>query len=210
MPEYPPPETRNVLEPNCSRCPDLVDSREEIAWGNGSLEAEVMIVGEAPGAGDPSAEQWQGGNWTGLAYTARHSGRIIRSLFEAIGYGPDELYVTNAVKCFPADGSDNRPPTAAERRTCFAHLSTELEQVDPTVVVATGKHATRSILEHEGKAIDGFVDSILRPIDCPALGITLVPILHPAYQHVWLSRLGYDEAAYRADLRAVVASELNG
>lgn len=208
MPEYPSPATRNVLEANCSRCPALVDSRETIAWGNGTLDAEVMVVGEAPGAGDPSVEQWQGGNWTGLAYTARHSGRIVRSLFEALGFGPDDLYVTNAVKCFPADGSDNRPPTAEERRTCFTHLETELDQVEPTVVVATGKHATRSILEPEGKAVDAFIDAILSPIDCPTLGVTLVPVLHPAYQHVWLSRLGYDETSYRAELQDVLTTIL--
>lgn len=209
MPDYPPPSSRNVLEPGCSRCPDLVESREEIAWGNGNLDADVMVVGEAPGAGDPDAERWRGGNWTGLAYTARHSGRIVRSLFEAIGYGTADLYVTNAVKCFPADGSSNRPPTATERHTCFTHLAAELAEVDPAVVVATGKHATQSILDHEGIALDGFVDSILEPIDCPSLGVALVPALHPAYQHVWLARLGFDEAGYREALAAVLRRELD-
>lgn len=208
MPRYPDPDDRNVLEAGCSRCPDLVESREKISWGNGNPDADVMVVGEAPGAGNPEADRWRGGNWTGLAYTARHSGRIIRSLFEDLGFGPDDFYVTNAVKCFPADGDTNRAPSVDERRACFTHLAAELESVDPAVVVSTGKHATRSILESEGIALDGFVDSILTCFDCPSFGLTVVPILHPAYQHVWLSRLGYDEAGYREEIAAVLAAAM--
>ena len=204
-PEYPDPGTRNVLEPDCARCPALVDSRERISWGNGSLDAAVMVVGEAPGAGTPDAERWKGGNWTGLAYTARHSGRIVRRMFEDIGYGPEDLYVTNAVKCFPeGEAGDNREPTDEELRTCFSHLSTELDRVDPAVVVATGRHAARILLGREGIELDGFVESVLDPVECPTLGVTVLPILHPAYQHVWLSRLGYDRDSYVAALSEVV------
>ena len=196
-PAYPPESSANVIAPDCARCPALVEGRERISWGTGSLDADVMVVGEAPGAGNPDAERWRGGNWTGMAYTARHSGRIVRSTFEELGYGPDDLYVTNAVKCFPPDGEGgNREPTPAELSTCFDHLATEIEQVDPSVVVTTGKHATRVVLDAEGEELDGFVDSILEPIDCRGLGVAVLPVLHPAYQHVWLSRLGYDRDGY--------------
>ena len=96
-PAYPDPDSANVLAPDCARCPALVEARERISWGTGSLDADVMVVGEAPGAGNPDAERWRGGNWTGMAYTARHSGRIVRATFEELGYGPDDIYVTNAV-----------------------------------------------------------------------------------------------------------------
>lgn len=208
-PSYPDPGSRNVLEPECSRCPALVDARERIAWGNGSPTADVMVVGEAPGAGTPDVERWQGGNWTGLAYTARHSGRIIRSLFERLGYGPADLYVTNAVKCFPADPTDpstNREPTEAERRTCFDHLAAELAHVDPAVVVTTGRHATTALLEREGVELDGFVSHVLDPVRCPTFGITVVPILHPSYQAVWLSRLDLTEAEYTKRLDRTIAT----
>ena len=196
-PAYPPESSANVLEPDCARCPALVEARERISWGTGSLDADVMVVGEAPGAGNPDAERWRGGNWTGMAYTARHSGRIVRSTFERLGYGPEDLYVTNAVKCFPPDGEGgNREPTATELSTCFDHLAAEIEQVDPAVVVTTGKHATLVVLEAEGVELDGFVDSILEPIECPSLGVFVLPVLHPAYQHVWLSRLGYEPDGY--------------
>lgn len=192
------PTERNVLEPNCERCPELVACRTSIAWGNGPRDADVMVVGEAPGAGDPGAERWRGGNHTGFAYTSRHSGRRIRRLFDAVGY-LDRAYFTNAVKCFPCDGKgSNREPTARERANCRDHLRTELDGVDPAVVVATGKHATASLLAIEGRELDGFLDRVLEPTPLPSVGTTLLPILHPSYQDVWLDRLGYEPAEYRA------------
>lgn len=207
-PQYPDPDTRNVLEPGCSRCPALVDSRERISWGNGDHDADVMIVGEAPGAGDPDAGRWRGGNWTGLAYTARHSGRIVRELFEELGFGTDDLYATNAVKCFPAGDDGNREPTPAERSNCFPHLRAEIETVDPAVVVTTGRHATHALLDHEGIELDGFVDSILDPVTCSNLDVTALPILHPSYQSVWLARLGYDRDEYVAAIGNAVRRRL--
>jgi len=210
-PQYPTETSANVLEPGCSRCPALVAARERISWGNGSLDADVVVVGEAPGAGNPEADRWRGGNWTGLAYTARHSGRIVRSLFEDLGYGPDDLYVTNAVKCFPSDGEGgNREPTGAELSTCFDHLLAEIEQVEPAVVVTTGKHATSVILDREGVEIAGFVDSILEPVECPGLGVVVLPVLHPAYQHAWLPRLGYDREDYVEAIGEAVAEATRG
>ena len=201
MPEF--PDRLNVLVPGCTRCPALVRSRERISWGNGPLDAEVLVVGEAPAAGDPEADRWRGGNHTGMAYTSRHSGRRVRELFDALGYDP---YVTNAVKCFPRDPDSpagnptNREPTPAERRRCGRYLREEIEQVAPDIVVATGKHATASVLALEGKTLDGFLDRVLEPVECTNLGVTLLPILHPSYQEVWLNRLGYSLEEYRAGI----------
>jgi len=201
MATYPDPDSGNPLAPGCDRCPGLVESREHISWGNGPLDATLVVVGEAPGAGDPDADRWQGGNWTGLAYTSRHSGRRIRDLLAAAGFG-GECYFTNAVKCFPADGDGgNREPTAGERANCRPHLRRELEQVDPDAVVPTGKHATLSVLSLDGNTTaalsDGFLDAVLEPVDCPGLDATAVPLLHPSYQDVWVSHLGYTHGSYR-------------
>ncbi|WP_226482132.1 uracil-DNA glycosylase [Natrinema amylolyticum] len=206
------PSTRNVLEPECARCPALADSRECISWGTGDLDADIVVVGEAPGRGNPDADPWRGGNWTGKAYTSRHSGRRIRRMVDDIGYG-DDAYYTNAVKCFPAsveprssesasgetasqDPSSNREPTPEERANCRTHLLTELETIDPTVVLATGKHATKTVLAAEDRELDGFVDSVLEPVRCERLDVWLVPILHPSYQDVWIGRLGYEPEEY--------------
>jgi len=199
MPSYPDPDSRNAIAPGCGRCPALVESRECISWGNGPRDAALVVVGEAPGAGNPDAGQWRGGNWTGLAYTSRHSGRRIRDLLADAGFDGD-CYFTNAVKCFPSDGDDpttNREPTAAERANCRPYLRTELEQVDPDAVVPTGKHATASVLALEGKRIDGFVGTVLDPVECPTLGVTVIPLLHPSYQDVWLPRIGHTADSYR-------------
>lgn len=193
---FPDPDTRNALEPDCRRCPALVDSRSCISWGTGSADAAVMVVGEAPGAGNPDVDRWQGGNHTGMAYTTRYSGRRIRRLFARLGYEP---YYTNAVKCFPeGDGGSNREPTAQERANCRRHLERELESVAPEVVVATGRHATATMLALEGRDLDGFLDRVLTPEPLPSLGVTLLPILHPSYQEVWIARLGYDRETYEA------------
>lgn len=194
---YPDPGSALVLDPGCRRCPELVESRCEISWGNGARDADVLVVGEAPGAGSPDAERWRGGNHTGLAYTAGHSGRIVRRLFADAGYGPGDLFVTNAVKCHPPE---NRDPTAGELDRCFDHLRTELEAVDPAVVCPTGKHATRTLLRREGERLEGFLDRVLEPVACPSLGVTALPLLHPAYQSLWLARLGRDREGYVAEL----------
>jgi uracil-DNA glycosylase family 4 len=200
---FPDPDARTVLEPDCRRCPALVDSRTRISWGTGPADADVVVVGEAPGAGNPEADRWRGGNHTGMAYTTRHSGRRIRELFDRLGYEP---YYTNAVKCFPADGEgSNREPTAEERANCRTHLDRELTTVDPAVVVSTGKHATATMLAFEGREGGGFVERVLTPERLPSLDLDLVPILHPSYQDVWIPRLGYDAEKYETELGETLA-----
>ena len=201
------PSTRHVLEANCRRCPALVESRERISWGTGDLNASVVVIGEAPGYGNPDADRWRGGNWTGKAYTSRHSGRRIRSILEELGYAED-VYYSNAVKCFPAAESPsgdegqsettptNREPTPDERANCRTHLLAELETVSPDVILATGKHATTTVLEIEGETVDGFLEMVLEPRRCERLEAWLLPVLHPSYQDVWIGRLGYDSTGY--------------
>jgi DNA polymerase len=226
MAEFPDPESRNVLEPGCARCPALAEGRECISWGNGSLDADVVVVGEAPAYGDPEADRWQGGNWTGMAYTSRHSGRKVRDLFADAGLAPEDLYFTNAVKCFPAEraGPDaspdgpptNREPTPEERANCRHHLAAEIEEVEPAVVATTGKHATLAVLDSETPSesrnserrsrepelpTGGFLDSVLDPIEAPDFETTILPLLHPSYQNVWLPRIGYDREGYVAAIR---------
>lgn len=210
--EPPFPSTRNVIEPNCERCPALAEHRECISWGTGPLDADVLVVGEAPGAGTPDADTWRGGNWTGKAYTSRHSGRRIRRIVDRAGYG-DDAYYTNAVKCFPADPDDpssNREPTPEERTNCRTHLVTEVQTLEPTVVLATGKHATTSVLAAEERELDGFLETVLEPVRCSRLETWLVPILHPSYQDVWIGRLGYEPAAYLEAIRETLDELCDG
>jgi len=233
MPTFPDPDNRNALAEDCRRCPALAECRERIAWGNGPEDASVLVVGEAPAAGetrtsgasrdsergterpasagDPDADRWRGGNRTGLAYTSRRSGRKIREIVADAGYAGDAYY-TNAAKCFPADPdepTDNREPTAEERANCRPYLVEEIGEIDPVAVLATGKHATKSVLAVEGQRLDGFLDSVLEPVDCEQLGTTLVPLVHPSYQEVWIGRLGYSREGYVEAIRETL-SELRG
>ena len=211
MAEFPNPDSRNVLKPDCARCPALAESRECISWGVGSLDADVVVVGEAPAYGNPEADRWRGGNWTGMAYTSRHSGRQVRDLFADAGFAPEHLYFTNAVKCFPrAEGDDaggenptNREPTAEERANCRDHLATEIGEVAPAVVATTGKHATLSVL---GDLPEGFLDAVLEPRESVEFETTVLPLLHPSYQNVWLPRIGYTREEYVAAIRSRIAA----
>lgn len=205
--EFPNPDSQHVLAEGCARCPALADARECISWGQGSLDADLVVVGEAPGAGDPDADTWRGGNHTGMAYTTRHSGRRVRELVADLGF-PD-AYFTNAVKCHPPE---NRAPTPAERATCRTHLAAELADIDPDAILATGKHATTALLAMADQSLDGFVATVGdcvrdgRPLDWPAFDAALVPALHPSYQDVWLSRLELTHEEYATGLHEAVRS----
>ena len=194
MPTFPDPADRNPLADDCRRCAELCAARTRISWGVGPLDASLVVVGEAPAAGDPTAETWQGGNRTGMAYTSRASGRKIRGMVADLGYA-DDCYYTNAVKCHPPD---NRDPTAEERTNCRPYLLREIEQVAPDAILTTGKHATASVFAADGRDLDGFLDTVLTPVET-AFG-TVIPLLHPSYQEVWLARLGYTRESYLDDL----------
>ncbi|WP_415379071.1 uracil-DNA glycosylase [Halosimplex sp. TS25] len=229
MPSFPDPADRNVLAEDCRRCPALVEHRQCISWGNGPDDAALVVVGEAPAAGetrpqgasrdgergaerpasegDPDADRWRGGNLTGMAYTSRRSGRKVRELVADVGYAGDAYY-TNAVKCFPPDPddpSDNREPTPEERANCRPYLVEEIRQVDPVAVLATGKHATESVLAVDDRELDGFLDAVLEPVHCEGLETTLLPLVHPSYQEVWIGRLGYSYGEYVEAIRERLA-----
>jgi uracil-DNA glycosylase family 4 len=195
VPNFPDSSLRKPLADDCRKCPALCAARERICWGVGPRDADIVVVGEAPGAGHPNAERWKGGNLTGMAYSGRRSGKKIRTMMEEIDY--PNAYYTNAVKCFPPDGEGgNREPTETERTNCRPYLEREITDIGPRVVVGTGKHATTSLLATEDRTLDGFLETILDPVALGSLDTTLVPILHPSYQEVWLSRLDYTYEGY--------------
>ncbi|MFB6118266.1 uracil-DNA glycosylase family protein [Halosegnis sp.] len=186
------------LADDCRRCPTLCESRTRISWGTGPTDADVVVVGEAPAAGTPEADRWQGGNLTGAAYTSRASGRKVRALLADAGVSA--AYYTNAVKCHPPE---NRDPTADERANCRPWLERELETVNPAAVLPTGKHATQSVFALVGRELDGFLERVLEPVEMPFGRV--VPLIHPSYQEVWLSRLDHTRESYVAALAEVLS-----
>ncbi|WP_255151117.1 uracil-DNA glycosylase [Halorarius halobius] len=197
-PRFPDADEQTPLAEDCRRCPALCEARTRISWGVGPSDASLVVVGEAPAAGAPDADRWRGGNLTGMAYTSRASGRKIRRMMADLGYAGD-CYYTNAVKCHPPE---NRDPTPEERANCRPYLLTEVARVGPDAILTTGKHATRSVFAADSRSLDGFLDAVLVPVETD-LG-RVIPLLHPSYQEVWLSRLGHSRESYLAELDALL------
>lgn len=119
---------------SCTRCPELVESRSRIVNGTGPTDADVLLVGEAPGA-DEDAE--------GEPFVGR-SGDILDETLAAVELDRSAVRITNCVRCRPPE---NRDPTGTELANCRTYLEAEIEAVDPAVVVPLGKVPSEHLLE---------------------------------------------------------------
>src|SRR6056297_1021328 len=118
----------------CERCPALVESRSRIVNGVGPDDAALLFVGEAPGAN----EDEQGEPFVG------RSGSILDDALRDAGLGRSDVRITNCVRCRPPE---NRDPKSEEISECFPYLQSELELINPDVVVALGKVPASTLLE---------------------------------------------------------------
>jgi uracil-DNA glycosylase family 4 len=116
----------------CRKCGPLCHSRTRVVFGEGPLNAELFIVGEAPGFN----EDKEGKPFCGA------SGLLLDRLLVSVGMEREEVYLTTLVKCKPPEG---RPPKPAEINACRPYLLSQLAAVDPKVVVALGDLASRSL-----------------------------------------------------------------
>jgi DNA polymerase len=145
----------------CPRC-ELARSRTQVVFGDGDPHAEVLLVGEGPGADEDRL---------GVPFIGR-SGRLLTQLVEdELGVPRSRCYTTNVVKCRPPG---NRNPRPAEMAACAPWLEGQLALVDPSLVITFGNVATRRLL--------GTTEGItsLRGRPHPWRGTTLVPTYHPA------------------------------
>jgi uracil-DNA glycosylase family 4 len=115
----------------CTKC-GLCHSRTQVVFGEGPLNAELFIVGEAPGFN----EDKEGRPFRGA------SGMLLDGLLNSLELGRERVYLTTLVKCRPP-GSPPRPPRPSEVSACRPYLVTQLAAVDPKVVVALGDLASR-------------------------------------------------------------------
>jgi DNA polymerase len=113
----------------CTRCP-LAETRTRVVFGSGNPDAELMLVGEAPGF-----QEDQGG----LPFLGQ-SGALLEQLLAGIGLERSDVYLATALKCRPPQ---NRDPSDAETAACEPHLFREIELVRPRVVAPLGNFATR-------------------------------------------------------------------
>jgi len=174
----------------CCLCPAMSERRAVLSERNGSIEARVMFIGEAPGR--------QGGDRTRVPFSGDQSGLNLARFLASINLKREDIFITNAVLCNPRKESGaNRKPTMKEMTNCSAFLRRQLEVINPRVVVTLGAvslDALKSIEYHElslkeaaGKIHDWW-------------GRLLVPVYHPSPQVLASHRR---EAAQLLDYQAI-------
>lgn len=145
----------------CTRCA-LAETRTQVVFGVGDPDADLVFVGEGPGA----EEDKQGIPFVGRA------GQLLTRLIEGIGLTRDEVYIANVVKCRPPG---NRDPQPDEIEACRPYLEGQLDFLSPTVVVTLGNFATKLLLDTK----DGITKVRGREFSYRD-GAVLIPTFHPA------------------------------
>jgi len=152
----------------CVKCPHLASSRKNVVFGVGSIDAQLMFVGEAPGAD----EDEQGEPFVGKA------GQLLTKIIQATGLSRADVYIANILKCrpdTPGQAAGNRKPTPEEMQTCIPYLHEQIDLIRPKVIVALGATAVEGLL---GKTV-GITK--LRGHWQTYRGTPLMPTYHPAY-----------------------------
>jgi uracil-DNA glycosylase family 4 len=123
----------------CVKCPHLAASRTQTVFGVGNPDAELMFIGEAPGADEDA----RGEPFVGRA------GHLLTKIIAAMGFSRTDVYIANVLKCrpdMPRGSSGNRPPTPAEMQTCLPYLAEQIGIIQPRVLVALGATAVEGLL----------------------------------------------------------------
>ena len=161
------PESNETIEDihadigNCTRCP-LHEGRTHIVHSTGNRQADLMFVGEAPGADEDA----QGKPFVGRA------GQLLNKIIEAIDLKREDVFIGNINRCRPPG---NRTPTLDEAATCKPFLLREIAIVRPKVIVVLGNTACQNLLETKvgiTKLRGEFQDYF---------GVKVMPTFHPAY-----------------------------
>lgn len=167
----------------CTRCV-LSATRQHPVFGEGSLGARLVIVGEAPGA----EEDRSGRPFVGAA------GQLLTKMLAAIGLAREDVYICNLLKCRPPG---NRNPRPDEVSSCKPFLREQLRLIQPEVVLAMGSPAARELLR-TSRGITSLRGRFMRTPE----GQRVMPTFHPAY----LLRNPAAKREVWADLQAVAAA----
>jgi len=144
----------------CLKCA-LGETRTKFVFGVGNPDAEVLFIGEGPGADEDA----KGEPFVGRA------GKLLDKIIEAMGMKRTDVYICNIVKCRPPN---NRPPLPAEEETCTPYLMKQIELVKPKFIICLGRTAAQWIL----KTTDGL--SAMRGKMHDFHGARLIVTYHPA------------------------------
>jgi uracil-DNA glycosylase family 4 len=147
---------------DCTRCQLAQQGRKQIVFGVGNPEAELMFIGEAPGA-DEDAQ--------GIPFVGR-AGQLLTNMIVAMGLRRDDVYIANIIKCRPPG---NRTPERDECETCSPFLLRQIDVLQPKAIVALGAVAARTLLQMNEPM------SVLRGRWYDFRGTPLAVTYHPAY-----------------------------
>jgi len=145
----------------CTRC-ELHQTRKTVVFGTGNENADLMFIGEAPGADEDRS---------GEAFVGR-AGQLLTKIIEAMELTRDEVYIANVIKCRPPG---NRNPSSFEIETCEPFLQKQIELIKPKVICALGAFAAQTLLRTNQRI------SMLRGRFHDYHGIKVMPTYHPAY-----------------------------
>ncbi|MEZ4820064.1 MAG: uracil-DNA glycosylase [Bdellovibrionota bacterium] len=146
---------------DCTRC-ILSKGRKQIVFGVGNPDADLVVVGEAPGRD----EDIQGEPFVGKA------GQLLTDILQAIGLSRQDVYICNVVKCRPPE---NRNPEIEEIETCLPYLQKQIEAIAPKLILTVGKFAAQTLLQTDRPI------SKLRGCFVDYNGVPLMPTYHPAF-----------------------------
>lgn len=118
---------------NCQRC-SLAKTRTQTVFGAGNVDADLLIVGEAPGF----YEDQQGEPFVGMA------GQLLTAMLKAINLERQAVYIANVLKCRPPN---NRDPLPGEVQQCTAYLESQVALIKPKLILALGRHAAHYLLD---------------------------------------------------------------
>jgi len=146
----------------CTKCAELVRCRHSVVFGVGNARAELMFIGEAPGADEDA----QGEPFVGRA------GQLLTKIIQAMGYQREDVYIANVLKCRPPE---NRTPLPEEVANCLPYLLAQIELIKPKVIVALGAIAMKALLDIQ------LGITKMRGNWYNFRGIPIMPTFHPAY-----------------------------
>jgi DNA polymerase len=149
----------------CTRCAELAATRTSVVFGAGNADADLMFVGEAPGAN----EDLQGLPFVGAA------GKLLETLLGEIGLSRAEVFIANVLKCRPPGNRDPRP---GEIENCTPYLVRQVELVQPRVICTLGNFATKLLRDDPAGITRVHGRAEVRTIG--AHTVRLFPIYHPA------------------------------
>jgi DNA polymerase len=149
----------------CVRCTELASTRKTVVFGSGNADADLMFVGEAPGA----SEDEQGLPFVGAA------GKLLEKLLGEIGLSRTDVFIANTLKCRPPG---NRDPQPIEIENCREYLYRQVELIEPRVICSLGNFSTK--LLREDPAGITRVHGQPEVITLGSRAVRLYPIYHPA------------------------------